>query len=91
MFFVVAGLKVDLSGIGALRPLGELGLVLLVAIAGKFGGAFAGARGCTACQSTRKSAALATLMNTRGLTELIILIVLRAPTRRFLDLSPCTR
>ncbi|MGW4800887.1 cation:proton antiporter domain-containing protein [Nonomuraea sp. NPDC004297] len=72
VFFVVAGLKVDLSGIGA-TGLVELALVLAVAIGGKFGGAFAGARlnGLPA----RKSAALATLMNTRGLTELIILSV----------------
>jgi Kef-type K+ transport system membrane component KefB len=69
VFFVVAGLKVHLSGVHA----AELGLVLLVAIGGKFGGAFAGARlhGLPA----RKSAGLATLMNTRGLTELIILSV----------------
>ena len=72
VFFVVAGLKVDLSGLG-LTGLGELGLVLLAAIGGKFGGAFAAARLCRL--PTRKSAALATLMNTRGLTELIILSV----------------
>jgi K+:H+ antiporter len=72
VFFIVAGLNADLSGLGA-AGLGELGLVLLVAVTGKFGGAFAGARlhGLPA----RKSAALATLMNTRGLTELIILTV----------------
>jgi Kef-type K+ transport system membrane component KefB len=72
IFFIVTGLKVDLSGIGT-AGLVELGPVLLVAITGKFGGAFAGARlhGLPA----RKSAALATLMNTRGLTELIILSV----------------
>ena len=72
VFFVVAGLKVDLSGLGV-TGLGELGLVLLAAIGGKFGGAFAAARLCGL--PARKSAALATLMNTRGLTELIILSV----------------
>jgi Kef-type K+ transport system membrane component KefB len=72
VFFIVAGLKVKLSGIG-LSGLGELGLILLVAIAGKFGGAFAGAR--LHRLPARQSAALATLMNTRGLTELIILSV----------------
>jgi Kef-type K+ transport system membrane component KefB len=71
-FFIVAGLKVTLSGIG-LSGLGVLGLVLLVAIAGKFGGAFAGAR--LHRLPVRQSAVLATLMNTRGLTELIILTV----------------
>ncbi|MFI0421345.1 cation:proton antiporter [Spongiactinospora sp. 9N601] len=72
VFFVVAGLNVDLSGIGT-AGLVELLLVLLVAIAGKFGGAFAGAR--LHRLPVRQSAALATLMNTRGLTELIILSV----------------
>jgi Kef-type K+ transport system membrane component KefB len=72
VFFIVAGLKVELSGIGLLG-LGELGLILLVAIAGKFGGAFGGAR--LHRLPARQSAALATLMNTRGLTELIILSV----------------
>jgi K+:H+ antiporter len=72
VFFIVAGLKVKLSGIG-LSGLGELGLILLAAIAGKFGGAFAGAR--LHRLPARQSAALATLMNTRGLTELIILSV----------------
>ena len=71
-FFIVAGLKVALSGIG-LSGIGVLGLVLLVAIGGKFGGAFAGAR--LHRLPVRQSAALATLMNTRGLTELIILTV----------------
>ncbi|HEY0803566.1 MAG TPA: cation:proton antiporter, partial [Pseudonocardiaceae bacterium] len=71
-FFIVTGLKVSLSGIG-LSGLGVLGLVLVVAITGKFGGAFAGAR--LHRLPVRQSAALATLMNTRGLTELIILTV----------------
>jgi Kef-type K+ transport system membrane component KefB len=71
-FFIVAGLKVALSGIG-LSGLGVLGLVLLVAISGKFGGAFVGAR--LHRLPVRQSAVLATLMNTRGLTELIILTV----------------
>ncbi|MEU0396608.1 cation:proton antiporter [Streptomyces sp. NPDC006208] len=71
-FFVVAGLKVDLSGTG-LQGLGELGLILLVAISGKFIGAFVGARanGVPALQS----GVLATLMNTRGLTEIVILTI----------------
>ncbi|WP_327327179.1 cation:proton antiporter [Streptomyces sp. NBC_01210] len=71
-FFVVAGLKVDLSRTG-LKGLGELGLILLVAISGKFIGAFVGARanGVPALQS----GVLATLMNTRGLTEIVILTI----------------
>nr|AGS49521.1 Na+/H+ antiporter [uncultured bacterium esnapd7] len=72
VFFIVAGLKVNLSGIGT-TGLVELALVLLVAVGGKFGGAFAGAR--LRRLPARTSAALATLMNCRGLTELIILTV----------------
>ncbi|MFI7541929.1 cation:proton antiporter [Actinoplanes sp. NPDC049599] len=72
VFFVVAGLQVDLSTVdgGALL---ELGLILLVAIAGKFLGAYAGAR--LNRVGPRQAGALATLMNTRGLTEIVILSV----------------
>ncbi|MYU21141.1 cation:proton antiporter [Streptomyces sp. SID8352] len=72
VFFVLAGLQVDLSQTG-LSGLGEFALILVVAITGKFAGAFVGAR----VQGTgaRQSAALAVLMNTRGLTELIVLSV----------------
>jgi hypothetical protein len=52
---------------------GDLALILLVAIGGKFGGAFLAARMCRI--APRESAALAALMNTRGLTELVILSV----------------
>ncbi len=72
VFFIVVGLKVDLSGID-LTALGELGLVLLVAIGGKFCGAFAGAR--LHGVPPRQSAGLAALLNTRGLTELVVLTV----------------
>ncbi|OIJ68196.1 cation:proton antiporter [Streptomyces mangrovisoli] len=72
VFFLVAGLKVDLSHLGT-DGLGDLALILLVAIGGKFAGAFLAARAQGMPQ--RQSAALATLMNTRGLTELIVLSV----------------
>jgi K+:H+ antiporter len=72
VFFVVAGLKVDLSDIGT-EGLGVLGLILLTAIGGKLTGAYVGAR--VHRIPIRQSAVLATLMNTRGLTELIILDV----------------
>ncbi|RII13467.1 High-affinity Na(+)/H(+) antiporter NhaS3 [Streptomyces sp. YIM 130001] len=72
VFFLVAGLKVDLSGLD-MSGLGALGLILLVAVGGKFIGAFVGAR--LNRMPLRQSAALATLMNTRGLTELIVLNV----------------
>jgi Kef-type K+ transport system membrane component KefB len=72
VFFVVSGLSVNLSTVG-LSGLTELGLILLVAIVGKFGGAFIGAR--LAGARGRRAGVLATLMNTRGLTELVILSV----------------
>ncbi|GLZ00495.1 cation:proton antiporter [Actinoplanes sp. NBRC 103695] len=71
-FFVVAGLAVDLSGMDV-GAFGLLALILLVAIAGKMGGAFGAAKLLRV--STRHSAALALLVNTRGLTELIVLAV----------------
>ncbi|MGY1787796.1 cation:proton antiporter [Geodermatophilus sp. SYSU D00698] len=70
VFFVITGLNVDVGAID-LAGLGELGLILLVAISGKFVGAYAAARAMRVPR--RQSTALATLMNTRGLTELVIL------------------
>lgn len=72
VFFVVAGLQVDLALLGA-AGLGELGLILLVAVGGKFGGGYLAAR--AGGVPHRTSAALALLVNTRGLTELVILAV----------------
>ncbi|MFE9674087.1 cation:proton antiporter [Streptomyces sp. NPDC006259] len=72
MFFIVAGLKVDLSGMNG-TDLVELGLILTIAVGGKFVGAFVAAR--AAGMKNRPASALAVLMNTRGLTELIILTV----------------
>lgn len=72
VFFVVSGAKVDLSSIGA-SGVGELLAILGVAIGGKFLGAYLGAR--SAGVAGRQAGALATLMNTRGLTELVILNV----------------
>jgi len=69
---VVSVLIVNLSSV-VLSGLVELCLILLVAVVGKFGGAFVGAslvgvRG-------RRAGVLATLMNTRGLTGIVILSV----------------
>ncbi|MGW1214558.1 cation:proton antiporter [Streptomyces sp. NPDC002499] len=72
VFFLVAGLQVDLSGLGW-SDLGQLALILLVATGGKLVGAYAGA--FAVGLDRRISSALAVLMNTRGLTELIILSV----------------
>ncbi|MEU9254342.1 cation:proton antiporter [Streptomyces sp. NPDC048270] len=72
VFFLVAGLKVDLSELD-MSGLGALALILLVAVGGKFTGAYVAAR--LNRMPVRQSAALAALMNTRGLTELIVLNV----------------
>jgi K+:H+ antiporter len=72
VFFVVSGQSVDLSSV-SLSGLAELCLILLVAIVGKFGGAFAGAR--IAGVRSRRAGVLATLINTRGLTGIVILAV----------------
>jgi Kef-type K+ transport system membrane component KefB len=72
VFFVITGLGVDVGAID-LKGLGELGLILLAAIGGKGIGAYAAARVQRVPQ--RQATALATLMNTRGLTELVILTI----------------
>ncbi len=72
VFFVVSGLSVNLSSVRA-SGLVELGLILLVAVVGKFAGAFAGAR--LAGVRSRDAGVLAALMNTRGLTGIVILSV----------------
>ncbi|WP_412518906.1 cation:proton antiporter [Actinomadura madurae] len=72
MFFVVSGLAVDLSAL-EVSSAGTLAAILTVAVLGKLGGAYAGARLRRVPQ--RQSAALATLMNTHGLTEIVILSV----------------
>jgi Kef-type K+ transport system membrane component KefB len=72
VFFVIAGLSVNLSGIG-LSGLADLGLIMLVAVVGKFCGAYFAARWTG--MRRRQAGALASLMNTRGLTELVILTV----------------
>jgi Kef-type K+ transport system membrane component KefB len=71
LFFVVTGLRVQVGLLDS-PALWLLTLVLLlVAIAGKWIGALAAAR--FAGFSLRESSAIAALMNTRGLTELIVL------------------
>ncbi len=70
IFFVIAGLRADLSAFDS-SGLAELALIIAVAIVGKFVGAYAAARACGV--PARQSAMLGSLMNTRGLTELIVL------------------
>ena len=70
LFFVITGLQTDVSGIG-LSGLWELGLILLVAVGGKWVGAYVAGRGMRL--PSRQASAIGVLMNTRGLTELVIL------------------
>jgi Kef-type K+ transport system membrane component KefB len=72
VFFVITGAGVDIGAIG-LTGVGELLLILLVAIAGKFVGAFTAAR--VQRVPRRQAITLGVLMNTRGLTELVILTI----------------
>jgi len=72
VFFTLSGVGVDLSRTDG-HAIGELALILLVAVGGKLGGAFVGSRLCGV--RTRHSLVLATLLNTRGLTELIALTI----------------
>jgi Kef-type K+ transport system membrane component KefB len=72
VFFVVTGLGVDVGAID-ITGLGELGLILLVAIVGKALGAYSAARFQRVPR--RQATALGVLMNTRGLTELVILSI----------------
>lgn len=72
VFFIVTGLTVDIRGLGVAN-IGELALIVCVACFGKFVGATAAARALG--MRTRRAASIGILMNTRGLTELVILTI----------------
>jgi Kef-type K+ transport system membrane component KefB len=71
LFFALTGLRTQLGALDDLQSWLVCGLVLVVAIAGKFGGAALAAR--FTGHSWRTSCILGALMNTRGLVELIVL------------------
>ena len=71
LFFSYTGLRTNIGAVG--DNLGLTTLVIAVAIAGKVGGGFTGAR--ITGFDTRNSLALGFLLNTRGLVELIVLNV----------------
>ena len=71
LFFSYTGLRTNIGALGI--NLGLTALVIAVAIAGKVGGAFMGAR--ITGFDVRNSLALGFLLNTRGLVELIVLNV----------------
>jgi Kef-type K+ transport system membrane component KefB len=71
LFFALTGLRTQIGLLTGASMWGYCGLVLLVAIVGKFGGASVAAR--ASGMSWREAGALGVLMNTRGLVELVIL------------------
>jgi Kef-type K+ transport system membrane component KefB/nucleotide-binding universal stress UspA family protein len=72
LFFAFTGLRTEIGLLGTNPELWLFcGLILLVAVAGKWGGSALAAR--VVGLEWRESMALGILMNTRGLTELIIL------------------
>jgi len=73
LFFAYSGLRTELGLLGSSSDWALCGSLIAVACIGKFGGSFCVAR--LTGMSTRDSAALAVLMNTRGLMELIVLNV----------------
>jgi Kef-type K+ transport system membrane component KefB len=72
VFFITTGLNVNLSSLGVRGDMEAL-LVLVVACAGKFFGAAGGAR--ISGFDSRRAAAVGVLMNSRGLTELVVIQV----------------
>jgi Kef-type K+ transport system membrane component KefB len=70
-FFAYTGMRMDIKLVASAQDWLWCGLIVLVATAGKFGGATLAAR--LTGQGWRQSAALGALMNTRGLMELIVL------------------
>ena len=73
LFFAISGLNTRLTALDRPSVWGALGLVLLVAVTGKFVGTWATAR--LSGVPPREAQALGWLVNTRGLTELVILNV----------------
>jgi Kef-type K+ transport system membrane component KefB len=73
VFFAVAGLRTNLFALDSPQLIGWTIVVTGAAIAGKLAGC--GAAAMASGYSVRDALALGTLMNTRGLTELVILTV----------------
>jgi Kef-type K+ transport system membrane component KefB len=71
LFFAFTGLRTHVGLVEGAQMWGYCGLIVLVAVAGKFGGSAVAAR--LTGMSGREAAAIGALMNTRGLMELVIL------------------
>lgn len=70
LFFATAGLRIDLTTLASPLVLVSAIVVLMVAIAGKFIGAYLGGR--MSKMSSRESLALGAAMNARGVIEIVI-------------------
>lgn len=73
LFFANAGLRTSIGLVSGPEMWSFFGLIMLVAVAGKFGGSTLSAR--ITGLSWREAGALGVLMNTRGLMELVILTI----------------
>ena len=72
-FFAFTGMRTRLDLLSGAEAWMICGVIVLVATAGKFGGTYVAAR--LTGHPARDAAALGTLMNTRGLMELIVLTI----------------
>ncbi|MEV6878015.1 cation:proton antiporter [Amycolatopsis sp. NPDC051128] len=72
LYFVLVGRAVELGGLDAALAV-ETAAIVVVAVAGKGGGAYLGAR--LAGVSPRPAGVFAALMNTRGVTELVFVSI----------------
>lgn len=70
-FFALTGLKTEIALISSLKEVWVCAIIIAVAILGKMGGTYLGAK--LSKRSNRESLILGVLMNTRGLVELIVL------------------
>jgi Kef-type K+ transport system membrane component KefB len=73
IFFATAGLRMDLTALGRPAVLGVAGMVLLVAVVGKFAGGYVGARITGLDHWT--GLALGAGLNARGVIEVIVATV----------------
>jgi Kef-type K+ transport system membrane component KefB len=73
LFFVSTGLRTEIGLLNTPELWQVCGVIILVAIVGKFGGAYFSAR--FVGESVRDSLYIGALMNTRGLMELIVLTI----------------
>ena len=71
LFFVATGLRTNIGLLNSVHLWAVCGVIILVAVAGKFGGSALAAR--VTGETARDSIAIGALMNTRGLMELVVL------------------